>query len=153
MARYFHKHLQLNGSAYVWNYWDPLPEEEGIRRHIEDHSHATIDIGFAVEAAKRGVLFTEEDLARLAATYADVMWNGSLEDPRIGGRVDTSEGEGRTWSEWIQLGVVSEKACDIAAAIYEATGRPASMAPQLVYLYDRVIGLTPEERAACVEAG
>jgi hypothetical protein len=153
MARYFHKHLKLNGSAYVWNYWDPLPEEEGIGRHIEDHSHATIDIGFAVEATKRNVVFTEEDLQRLAATYAEVMWNGSLEDPQIGTRVDTSEGEARTWSEWIQLGIVSEKVCDIAAAIYETTGRPASMAPQLVYLYDQVVGLTPEERAACVRAG
>ncbi len=153
MARYFHKHLQLSGNAYVWNYWDPLPEEEGIGRHIEDHSHATIDIGFAVEATKRGVVFTEQDLQRFAATYADVMWNGSLEDPRIGARVDTNEGDARTWSEWIQLGVVSETVCDIAAAVYEATGRSPSMAPQLVYLYDEVIGLKPEERAACVRAG
>lgn len=153
MARYFHNNLRPNDDAYVWNYWDPLPQEEGIGRHIEDQSHATIDIGFAVEATKRGVVFTREDLERFAATYAKVMWNGSPEDPRVGKRVDTSEGDARTWSEWIQLGIVSERVCDIAAAIYEATGRSATMAPQLAYLYDRVVGLTPDEGAACVRAG
>jgi hypothetical protein len=152
MGQYFKQNLKLNGEAYVWNYWDPLPTEEGVGRHIEDDSHATIDIGFAVEAAARGLVFTEEDLRRFAATYTQVMWNGSIDDPRIGDRVDTNKGESRTWSEWILLGRASETVCDLAAALYVAQGRPVGMAPQMASLYDAVVGVSEADRKAYTEA-
>ena len=150
MAKYFHQYLKANGDAYVWNYWDPLPEEEGISRHIEDFSHATIDIGFAVEAADRGVVFTVEDLRRFARTYSEVMWNGDEAKPRFGARVDTNEGDKNAWSEWILLGAASERVCDLASAIYLAGGRPPTRAPQMCYLYDRVVGVSDADRKACV---
>jgi len=141
MAQYFRQNLKPNGAAYVWNYWDPLPEEQGISRHIEDYSHATIDIGFAVEVRQRGIVFTHTDLQRFAATYSQVMWNGSLEKPRFGRRVDTKEGDETAWWEWIQLGRASEAVCDIAAAVYRAQGSPPTMAPQIAGLYQDVVGV------------
>jgi len=152
MARYFKQNLKLNGEAYVWNYWDPLPTEEGITRHIEDHGHGSIDIGFVVEAAQRGIVFTEEDLRRFAATYSQVMWNGSLEDPRIGDRVDRNQGDVRTWWEWITLGCASEAVCDVAAALYVSQGHPVSMAPQLASLYDAVVGVSEADQKAYADA-
>jgi hypothetical protein len=152
MAQYLKQNLKLAGEAYVWNYWDPLPAEEGVRRYVEDSSHATIDIGFAVEAAQRGLVFTDEDLQRFAATYTQVMWNGSLDDPRIGDRVDTDKGDGRMWSEWIMLGRASEAVCNLAAALYVAQGRPVSMAPQLASLYDTVVGVGEADLKAYADA-
>ncbi len=151
MARYFHANLKPNGNGYVWNYWDPLPSEN-IPRHIEDQSHGTIDIGFAIEAVQRHVVFTEEDLRRFAATYTEVMWNGSLTDPRFGDVVSTNQGNNRTWSEWIELGGVSDKVCEVALAIYHADGHPPGMAPQLAYLYRQVVGITDQDRQAYAAA-
>ena len=145
MGRYFKQYLRDNGEAYVWNYWDPLPHEEGIGRNVEDIGHATIDIGFAVEATERGLVFDETDLERFAKTYSEVMWNGDADTPRFGARVDTNEGEKGGWSEWIQLGTASESVCALAAAIFEASGRTPSMGPQMVHLHDAVAGVTHED--------
>ncbi|MGQ9731141.1 MAG: hypothetical protein ACUVX8_07680 [Candidatus Zipacnadales bacterium] len=148
MALYFKQNLREQNGAYVWNYWDPLPHEEGIIPYVEDASHATIDISFVIEAAARGIVFTSQDIQRFAATYSELMWNGSLENPRFGPRVNTNNGDARPWWEWIQLGRASEKVCDIAAAIYAAEGYPSSMVPQLAALYDTVVGVSESQVAA-----
>ncbi len=149
MANYFKQNLKLTEEeAYVWNYWDPLPHED-VGRHIEDISHGTIDIGFAIEARHRGVVFTEEDLERLARTFVDVMWNGDEENPRFGARVDTSEGDKGAWWEWIQLAEADHRVWELAMAIFERGSRAASMCPSMAWLYDKLVGLSEEERAQC----
>lgn len=151
MASYFKQNLKLTEQgAYVWNYWDPLPHEDA-GRHIEDSSHGTIDIGFAVEATHRGVVFAEEDLERLARTYVDVMWNGERENPRFGGRVDTNEGDKGAWWEWIQLAEADFRVWELAMGTFERGNRPTSMAPSMAWLYDRLAGVSEEERAQCRE--
>ena len=66
MATYFHDNLRLTDEgAYEWNYWDPL-EGEDVRSYVEDTGHGTIDVGFAAEATRRGVVFTNEDMERFA---------------------------------------------------------------------------------------
>ncbi len=148
MAGYFHQNLRLvDGDAYEWNYWDPLPDEEGVRSYPEDASHGTIDIGFAVEAAHRGVVFTSEDLERFARTWVDVMWSGDEENPRFGKRVNTNEGDHASQLEWLQLGEVDIRVWDLAMAAFDRSDRPASMCPALAWLYWRVAGVSEAERA------
>ncbi len=147
MAGYFHENLRpVEGDAYEWNYWDPLPGEEGVRSYPEDTGHGTIDIGFAIEAAHRGVVFTGEDLERFARTWVDVMWAGDEESPAFGKRVNTSEGDYKSQWEWMQLGEVDRRAWDLAMARFEAGNRPASMVPPLCWLYWRIAGVPEDQR-------
>lgn len=149
MARYFKQHLRVKGQAYEWFYWDPLPHEEDVRRHVEDCGHATIDIGFAIEATQRGVVFTEQDLRRFANTYVDVMWNGDRQRPLVGSRVDTNENARLAWHEWIDLALVDRRIWPLAWAMYCSNKEPPDMAPAVVRLYDRLVGLSDAERAEC----
>ncbi|MBI5014334.1 MAG: hypothetical protein HZB55_02435 [Deltaproteobacteria bacterium] len=145
MAQRFQSKLRRRGQAYVWNYWDPLPGEK-VPDWVEDQSHATVDVSFALEAAERRIVFNEDDLRHFAATYSDVMWNGSLAHPRFGDRVDTPGGETLVWTEWIGLGRVSNRVCDIAAAMSLESDRPPAMIPQLLDLYRRVVGFSESDR-------
>ncbi len=151
MARYFKRNLRVTpGKAYVWNYWDPLPGEN-IKPSVEDRSHATIDIDFAMEAARRGVVFNEEDLRRFARTYVDVMWNDDRENPLFGKRVDSSKGAGPVWWRWIQLGVVDQRIWDLAVAMFRETGHATTMVPSMSRLYDKRFGLNEAVRRQCRE--
>lgn len=147
MATYFRRHLRDNEGAYVWNYWDPRPDEGIKTSGPEDCSHATIDIGFAVQAARRGVVFGPEDLRRLAKTYLDVMWNGSMDDPRFGSRVDRKEGDKRAWWEWVGLARADRRVWDVAWAMFQADNEPATMCPMLLDLYSDLVGIDAGERA------
>ena len=148
MARYFKQNLRRNGRAYVWHYWDPLPHED-VRRHIEDRSHATIDIGFAVEARDRGIVFADEDLSRFAATYVDVMWNGDKQRPLFGRAVNTNAGGASFWWEWIQLARADQRVWDLVWAIFVRGGRQASAGPAVACVYNRLVGVDEAERAEC----
>lgn len=54
----------MPGGGLVWNYWGGAYAAPG-----EDISHAALNVGFAVEAAARGVVFTDADLDAIAATF------------------------------------------------------------------------------------
>lgn len=151
MALRFRSNLRSVGSAYSWNYWDPLPAET-ITVRPEDLAHSTIDISFVIEAAAKGIVFSDNDLRHFAATYSDLMWNGSLSNPLLGDSVATNEGATSTSWEWIQLGRVSERVSDIGSAVYRAHGTPPYMQPQMAYLYADVVGVTEADRASCAEA-
>lgn len=147
MATYFKRNLKLVGSAYEWNYWDPLPGEE-VRPHVEDSSHATIDIGFAVEAAARGVVFDATDLRRFASTYVDVMWNGDRDHPKFGKNVKTKASDAEVWSDWIELSEADPRVWELALALYRAKRMPTSMTPTMLMLYDKLVGIPQAERTA-----
>ena len=57
----------------------------------ESTNYANIDVAFAVEAARRGVVFTDEDMARLVNTMLRVMWNQDEENPLLATAVDGRE--------------------------------------------------------------
>ncbi len=140
MARYFKRHLRLQDGAYVWNYWDPLPGEDGVSVNVEDYSHATIDISFAVEAQRRGTVFDEEDMRRFARTWVDVMWNGDSGKPLFGARVGDKAGDKLAWWEWVQLGQFDERAYDLAVSVFLAQGKAPPMAPSLAYMAQEAAG-------------
>lgn len=151
MAIYFKQNLRLVEGAYDWHYWDPLPQED-VGRHTEDYSHATIDIGFAVQAAARGIVFEEEDLRRFARTYVDVMWNGDKDKPRFGGRVNTNEGDKVAWADWVELCMADLRVWEVGLALFNDQGRPTGMIPTMLHIYDQLVGIDEAERAACRNA-
>jgi len=93
MARYFHSYLELDeeSNAYKWRYMDWILYGEPKTSGYEDISHGHIDVSLAVEAARRGVVFTEQDMVRLANTWLKVMWNQDEDEPLMASRVDGSE--------------------------------------------------------------
>jgi len=74
------------GKYFVWNYWDPAGpwdfKADGQPRHwVGVHPNGGyygIDVEGIVAAFERGLVFTEEDLARLIATNRDYMWNQQM---------------------------------------------------------------------------
>lgn len=146
MATYFRRNLKPIGNAYEWNYWDPLPGEE-IRPHLEDYSHATIDVGFAVEAAARGVVFDSTDLQRFASTYVDVMWNGDRAQPKFGRNIKTKGSDAEVWSDWLELSEADPRVWELGLAMYQAKKATPPMTPTMLMLYDKLVGISESERA------
>jgi len=75
------------GGGLVWNYWGGAYAAPG-----EDISHAALNVEFAVQAAARGVVFSDADLDGLATTFltnvylddqsfSDFIGGGPVNDP------------------------------------------------------------------------
>ena len=125
MARNFKQHLRETGRAYTWNYWDWTENGEPQHSRVEDTGHGRIDVGFAVEACRRGLVFRDRDLQRFAYTMLDQMWNGSMENPEMGAWVDTRGGGGKaTIWDWIDLCQWHEKVWDVNWALFCTLGQP-----------------------------
>ena len=133
MARHFRRHLQETGSAYTWSYWDWVEAGAPDQSNVEDTSHGHIDIEFAVEAYRRGVVFTQADMERLARTLTDQMWNGSLDDPTVGSRVDRRTGEGNTIRGWIELCRWDSRIWDLYWGLYNKLNQPGLETPHIMY--------------------
>lgn len=133
MARYFRRYLQETGNAYTWSYWNWVEAGKPDQSNVEDTSHGHIDIEFAVEAYRRGVVFTEADMERFARTLTDQMWNGSLSDPTVGSRVDRRTGEGTTIRGWIELCRWDSRIWDLYWALYNKLNKPGLETPHIMY--------------------
>lgn len=145
MAHFFRSHLQAMGRAYVWQYWDPQPESR-VTPHIEDCAHATIDVGFATEAWQRGVVFTRDDLRRMSSTFVDLMWNQSLDKPIIAGNVDGTGGAAADLDGWLYLATVDPRVWQAGWAWFGRSSEPARYFPLVLDVYDRLIGISSQER-------
>lgn len=145
MARHFKGNLREVNGAYEWNYWDPLPGEEAPR-YPEGFSYSVMDAGFAHEAAARGIVFDEDDLRRFASTFVDIMWNGDLERPRFGSRVDTSEGDRILSAEFMLLAPADLRIWALGHALYQERGRPVGMTPTALDVYRQLVGISEEQR-------
>ncbi|UCH36548.1 MAG: hypothetical protein JSV65_09395 [Armatimonadota bacterium] len=125
MARFFKRNLRLVGSHYEWNYWDyagPWDEEARRMAHVEDTSHGHIDIGFVVDAYDAGIVFDREDMEHFARTVSDAMWNGSEDKPRVGARVDRSDGDKVIAFDWLHLGRFSPQTRRIMMGMLDSLG-------------------------------
>jgi hypothetical protein len=93
MVRYFHSHLELDKkhNAYRWHYWDWTEDAQPGHTGYEDSSHASLSMSLAVVAARRGVIFTDEDMTRIANTWLRLMWNGDDLSPKMAAAVDGSK--------------------------------------------------------------
>ncbi|NPV47188.1 MAG: hypothetical protein HPY69_09535 [Armatimonadetes bacterium] len=133
MARLFRRYLREQGEAWVWNYWDWVEGGEPGHSGLEDTSHGTIDVGFAIEACHRGVVFTAEDMKRFARTVLDQMWNGSTEDPKLGPNVGTrGDRFAMTTSDWFDLGEWEPQIWRLALTAFSKAGQPTASAPAML---------------------
>ena len=89
MVRYFQNHLEFDAKhdAYVWRYWNWTEAGEAGSSGFESTNYASISTGFAAEAARRGVVFTDEDMRRFANTWLRVMWNRDEQNPMLASNV------------------------------------------------------------------
>ena len=136
MATQFRTHLVLDeaNDAWRWHYWDWV--EFGVPGNSgwEDRSHAHIDVSFAIEAARRGVVFTDDDLQRLANTWLEAMWNGDEEKPLFAARVAESEdfrGSPVT-RDWCLLSQWDRRAYELALTAYTDAGQKPASAPGML---------------------
>lgn len=132
MLRSFRRCLRRAGTAYEWHYWDWVEKGQADHSAVEDTSHGNIDVGAAVEACRRDVVFRPADLRRFAHTFLDRVWNGSLTDPRLAHRVDGQPGDARTYKSWIDLCEWNPQVWDVLWALYERAGRPSRDAPTML---------------------
>ena len=109
MVRYVRRHMEVDEKrgAYRWHYWDWIEYGEPGHSGYEDTSHAAITVSLAIEAARRGVVFTDADMEGIAKTWVDVMWNKDEAAPRMAASVDGREPYEfsaclRNWSELAQ---------------------------------------------------
>lgn len=124
LARTLRMNLKGDGNgAYLWNYWWGrgdrgwtsaervsvyTPSYRGLPRY-EDISHSSIDVDFAVLAARNGVVFTQDDLVRFAKTFNQ---NHTRADGSISFYCDGTGDEGAYATRvgiagWISLSIVS----------------------------------------------
>ncbi len=149
MARYLHSHMHLFENAegeepyewYQWYYWDwtdyGVPDHSGW----EDTSHAGLTMSMAVVAARRGVVFTDEDMKRMANCWVRVMFNGDEEDPMMASHVDGS-GEHKfspVNAVWGMLAQWDARAYELALKKFEAASEEGQvgMAPTILMMANR----------------
>lgn len=132
MGRNFKRALRKSGNAWEWHYWDWIEAGEPGHSAIEDTSHGSIDIGFAIEACRRGRVFSKGDVRRFTRTLLDVMWNGDEQSPAFGGRVDTHEGEGHPGKDWIDLAQWEPQIFDLIWQHYQEAGLPPNLVPSIL---------------------
>lgn len=119
MGRFFKSNLRTVNDHYEWNYWDPAiaRDAEGMRmQHREDTSHGHIDVGFAIDAYEAGLMFTREDMNRLARTLLH-MWNGSADAPAFAAVVGGRDGKFTAMVDWIRLGAFDVRLRDVLARL------------------------------------
>ena len=133
MVRYFRSHLELDKehNAYRWHYWDWIEYGEPGHSGYEDTSHASLTMSLAVEAARRGVLFTDEDMARIANTWLKLMWNQDEEKPRMAAAVDGREPDkfSPLMARWTELSQWDRRVYDLALKAFLPKARKSRPAP------------------------
>ena len=131
MASFFKSRLRLVKDHYEWRYWDdagpwdrPLMERDKSAARAEDTGHGSLDIGFVLACVENGIVFTDADLKRFAATFVQVMWNGSLEKPTVGGWVNRNEPSRQSGNlqEWLLLGRAEPEVRRICERLIPAEG-------------------------------
>lgn len=105
MLTTFRNDLRVQDASYIWNYWwtksavftgysqtddlsDFTPAFNGAKQ-IEDMSHGAVDVEAAVQGFRDGLVFTADDIRRLAATFTDnIATYDAAGNPTVFTRVD-----------------------------------------------------------------
>ena len=84
--------FQLLDDHYVWCYWEPLGPHD-IKKEADDTRHWMAvhpyrnyqagEIGEIVEAYHSGIVFKKTDIQRIINTNLEVMFNGSMDNPKF----------------------------------------------------------------------
>jgi len=122
-----------NGQYFVWNYWEPAGpwdyKSDGSPKHwVGVHPNGGyygIDVEAIVCAREHGLVFDQDDIARLIATNRDFMWNKKMEGAAFQ-RMDGGEPDPR-WKDtpgvlWAALAPYDET----LRKVFVASHKPAS---------------------------
>lgn len=128
MVRYFRNHLYLdeNNNAYYWRYSNRIEYGEPMHHfapdRYESYGYGNIDVKLAVEAARRGVVFSDEDMVRFTNTWLRMMWNQDEENPLMASRVDGTPPHQHSplATGWSQLSQWDPKAYELALTAFLA---------------------------------
>ena len=148
MVRYFRCHLELDeeNNAYRWHYWDWIEYGQPGNSGYEDTSHASLTMSLAVVAARRGVIFTDEDMARIANTWLKLMWNGDEEKPMMAAAVDGRKPHkfSPLTARWSELSEWDRKVYDLALKTFlsQSQEQQARSAPVMLLCAKRA-GIKP----------
>lgn len=115
---------------------DNTPGSVGNQAGVPDISHTNREAFLMLTLQEMGMVFTRDDLDRMARTLTDTIWNGSLEDPSFSNylngndlayRVYKKPGlNGSIYHGWALMGAVSPKAQRVMLATLEAIMRGRS---------------------------
>ena len=109
--------------ALVWNYWGGTYQAPG-----EDVSHAAINLDFALMAAERGIVFTPEDVERLARTFVEHVYvDDSTMSNFVGGGATNGGGYRPQVGRWLKLAAQRNTVYTAVRDLYEADYPPASI--------------------------
>ena len=132
MARFFRASLIEQDAAFTWYYWDWVENGRPDHSGFEDTSHGHIDVGFAVEAALRGMVFTDADMKRFTRTVLDLMWNQSEDNPKLGPNCATRGDKfGFVMNDWVDLCRWEPRIYELALKTY-APKMSATSAPLML---------------------
>ncbi len=143
MARYFHSYLELDEekNAYKWHYMDWILYGEPKSSGYEDTSHAALTMSLAVVAARRGLVFTDEDMVRIANTWLKLMWNQDEADPKMAASVAGGEPHKAPalYNWWSDLSQWDRQIYDLALTCFLATDeqKQAASAPAMLHCAKR----------------
>jgi hypothetical protein len=138
MVRYFRSHLELDKqhNAYRWHYWDWIEYGQPGNSGYEDTSHAALSMSLAVEAARREVVFTDEDMTRIANTWLRLMWNQDEGKPMMAAAVDGREPHrfSPLMARWTELSQWDRNVYDLAwkAFLSQSPAQQARSAPVML---------------------
>jgi hypothetical protein len=99
LARFFRNRLTLIDDRYTWEYWTETT-------YGEDISHAAINVDFAFQCYRAGIVFDETDMQRFANTlrYLSRVPEGFLGN--VNGNPDSSLEYSPAAGRWMHLGFV-----------------------------------------------
>ncbi len=135
IGRLFKNELELrDNGAYVWQYWwgsgkngwtkaDALSDNTPAyspAKYDEDMSHAAWEVEFAVQAYRRGIVFNEEDMGRLAATFTKNLWVPESNDltDRVNGDRNQKGTHNIAGGGWLELCEFDPRIFDIMHRIF-----------------------------------
>ena len=105
MARTVKSLLTEKDGTYLWSYMAPVSKLDNREepKAYENINYADLDIGFMIDAFEAGIVFDREDMQKLTNTFVKLMWNGSMEEPTVAGRVDGTNGTSDRLTEFVRL--------------------------------------------------
>jgi hypothetical protein len=118
VATGFKRRLQPKGSGWVWD--EGLVAISDNYAKTPDTSHANSEARLLVLNYEAGVVFTLNDVQKMANTLSDNIWNGSTSNPLFSNYINGSNSQYRTrtqagqngavYAGWALLGKYSTKA-------------------------------------------
>ncbi|MEX0884960.1 MAG: hypothetical protein WD009_00840 [Phycisphaeraceae bacterium] len=135
--------MQLYDGAYVWNFREPAIDRDirpdntvmtWIAVHPNSSGYQATEVTDLVEAYHSGIVFDEQDIARLVSTNMDVMWTGSGYNGPDAAIKGTNGNAGTLW----------RALADFSQAIRNRFGGPGGSIRDRI-IYDHFVNVTSAE--------